>query len=74
MLDGNVNSSRTKVVACATKTNKQTKTLVPVHLHTQTANIIYPYQVDYADIVIIVINCSQAEEIATASENDDGID
>jgi len=74
MLDENVNSSRTKVVACATKTNKQTKTLVPVHLHTQTANITYPYQIDYEDIVMVVINCSQAEEISTASENDDGSD
>jgi len=67
MLDGNVKS---KVVARATKTNKQMKTLVLVHLHTQTAT----NQIDYEDIVIVVINCSQAEETATASENNDGRD
>lgn len=66
-----ISNVRSKVMACATKTNKQMKTLVPVHLHTQTANLINPYQIDYEGIVMAVISCSQ---VATTSENDDGSD
>ena len=44
--------------------------LVPVYA--QTTTIIYPYQTNYEGIVMIVIECSQVEETAANSENDDG--